>query len=426
MDSFITSYGIPFEDFSKIINETGALIAGSSALALYLQQEGIDPGYKPNDIDIWIAYEEPCTCQSCQKGNKNPELTFTQLSSFLEEFGFKDCKKFSKDLLELDSKQYLYSESLSGIKTVTAFKNADGQEIQIIQARTSNLLDYIKYQFDLSCCVTWWDSKENTFKTHNPIKTKAKMMYNMKDKVHSELSDKELPRCEKYKSRGFTFVDPPCPFNKTPDPRSFTDSGVWTKKSKKNAELDKPVKAFDILTFDKTPIKEFLSESEWNIVIKSGDVFYAFNRKVLDNIVSQTRKVYNAEGVRNGVVTYKLPFGYLISDESMLMLLKSDYSIYEPVVDIPVKTRAKVPETLSLYKLKCYTVAGWENSTVDLITSTSAPAVAPKPPTIVRAQASSIVATADPFIQIVGRLPLRRVRDMLPPGAPYNPDLGLD
>jgi hypothetical protein len=422
MEAFIGSYGIPFKEFSKIINDTNALIAGSSALALYLQQEGIDPGFKPNDIDIWLAYEEPCTCRSCQKGNKNPELKMTQLVSFLEEFGFKDCKKFSKDLPELDSEQYLYSASLTGIKTVTAFKNADGQEIQIIQARTTNLLDYIKCKFDLSCCVTWWNSLKNVFETHNPVKTKAKKMYNMNDKTLAELSDKEFPRYEKYKARGFTFVDPPCLFNKTPDPRSFTDSNVWIKKSKKNPEIDKPVKAFDILTFDKSPIKEFLSESECNIVIKSGDVFYAFNRKVLDKMVSQTRKAYNAEGVRNGVVTYKLPFGYLISDDSMLMMLKSDYSIYEPVVDIPVKTRAKVPETLSLYKLKCYTVAGWEKSTVDLITPTSAPVVAPKPPRIVRARASS----TDSIVAVAPVNQLMRVMEMLPPGAPYNPDLGLD
>jgi hypothetical protein len=342
--------------------------------------------------------------------------------SFLEEFGFKDCKKFSEDLFMGEFDNYLYSASLSNIKSVKAYKNADGQEIQIIQARTRNLLDYIKCKFDLSCCVTWWDSKENTFKTHNPVKTKAKMMYNMNDKTLSELSDKELPRYEKYKSRGFTFVDPPCPFDKTPDPRSFTDSNVWTKKSKKDAEKIKPINVFDILTFDKTPIKEFLSESEWNIVIKSADMYYGFNRKVLDKMVSQTRKAYNAEGVRNGVVTYKLPFGYLISDDSMLMMLKSDYSIYEPVVDIPVKTRAKVPETLSLYKLKCYTVAGWENSTVDLITSTSAPAVAPKPPRIVRARASSV----DSIVAVAPVNQLMRVMEMLPPGAPYNPDLGLD
>lgn len=423
MELFIDSYGIPFEDFSKIMNDTNALIAGSSALALYLQQEGIDPGFKPNDIDIWIAYEDQCNCRSCQKGNKNPELIFTQLSSFLEEFGFKDSKKFSS-LSALDSEQYLYSASLSNIQKVTAFKNSDGQEIQIIQARTQQLLNYIKCKFDLSCCVTWWDSKENIFKTHNPVKTKAKMMYNMNDKTLGELSDKEIPRYEKYKARGFTFIDPPCPFNKTPDPRSFTGSDVWTKKSKKDPTIVKPIKAFDILTFDKTPIKEFLYESEWNIVIKSADMYYGFNRKVLDRMVSQTRKTYIVESIKNGVATYKLPFGYLISDDSMLMMLKSDYSIYEPIIDTPVKTRTKVPEILSLYKLKCYTIAGWEKSTVDLITPTSAPATpaVPKVPHIIRTRASS----TDSIAAVAPANPFMHVREILPPGAPYNPDIGLD
>lgn len=422
MEAFIGSYGIPFEDFSKIMNDTDALLAGSSALALYLQQEGIDPGFKPNDIDIWLEYEEPCTCRSCQKGNKNPELKMTQLVSFLEEFGFKDCKKFSEDLFMGEFDDYLYSASLSNIKSVKAYKNADGQEIQIIQARTRNLLDYIKCKFDLSCCVTWWDSKDNIFKTLCPDKTKAKKMYNMKDKIASELSDKELPRYEKYKSRGFTFVDPLCPFANTPDPRSFTDSGVWTKKSKKDSTVIKPIKAFDILTFDKTPIKEYLSESEWNIVIKSGDTFYGFNRRILRNIMEKTSKALLTE-YKTSVNTYKIPFGYLISYNSMLIMSSSDYSIYEPVLDIPVKTRAKVPETLSLYKLKCYTVAGWEKQECTTMTNTSAPANASRiMQRIVRERASS----TDSVVAVAPVNQLQLLMEMLPPGAPYNPDLGLD
>ena len=90
MESFITSYGIHFPDFQNIINDTGALVAGSSALALYLGQEEIDPGFKPNDVDIWLSSDDECNCNSCRKGNKNPELNINKLIDFLAEFGFKD------------------------------------------------------------------------------------------------------------------------------------------------------------------------------------------------------------------------------------------------------------------------------------------------------------------------------------------------
>ena len=57
MESFLTEYHIDFLPFQALLRETPSLIAGSSALALYLKSNGIDPGYEPGDIDIWIERE---------------------------------------------------------------------------------------------------------------------------------------------------------------------------------------------------------------------------------------------------------------------------------------------------------------------------------------------------------------------------------
>ena len=54
MEEFITSYGLPFHDFQELLKRINGLVTGSAALAMYLKQEGIDPGFVPNDIDIFI------------------------------------------------------------------------------------------------------------------------------------------------------------------------------------------------------------------------------------------------------------------------------------------------------------------------------------------------------------------------------------
>jgi len=54
MNAFATSYGLPFAEFRTLLQDTRYLVAGSSALANYLAQEGQDPGFTPNDMDVWI------------------------------------------------------------------------------------------------------------------------------------------------------------------------------------------------------------------------------------------------------------------------------------------------------------------------------------------------------------------------------------
>ena len=54
MEEFLDSYELPFHAFRTLVTENNALVAGSAALALYLKQEGVDPGFEPNDLDIWV------------------------------------------------------------------------------------------------------------------------------------------------------------------------------------------------------------------------------------------------------------------------------------------------------------------------------------------------------------------------------------
>ncbi len=187
MEELITSYGLPFHDFQKLLKRINGVVTGSAALAMYLKQEGIDSGFVPNDIDIFVQERGDSVC--------------SELTQFLQKHEFKKSDKFDEE----GGRSY-YPE-LNDILTVDSYTNEAGKEIQIICLNTTEerIEDYICTQFDLSICATWWDSER--FHTLNPSLTKRKMMYRI-DKPLVLLIDSKLDvRIEKYLLRGFTLVD---------------------------------------------------------------------------------------------------------------------------------------------------------------------------------------------------------------------------
>jgi hypothetical protein len=190
MEELITSYGLPFHDFQKLLKRIDGVVTGSAALAMYLKQEGIDSGFVPNDIDIFIQ----------ERGESS---VCSELTQFLRKYGFKKSDKF-----DVEEGGRSYYPELNDILTVDSYTNEAGKEIQIIclvDTMAERIEDYICTQFDLSICATWWDSER--FHTLNPSLTKRKMMYRI-DKPLVLLIDSKLDtRIEKYLLRGFTLVD---------------------------------------------------------------------------------------------------------------------------------------------------------------------------------------------------------------------------
>lgn len=189
MEELITSYGLPFHDFQKLLKRIDGVVTGSAALAMYLKQEEIDSGFVPNDIDIFVQ----------ERGDYS---VCSELTQFLRKYGFKKSDKF-----DVEEGGRSYYPELNDILTVDSYMNEAGKEIQIICLNTmaERIEDYICTQFDLSICATWWDSEQ--FHTLNPSLTKRKMMYRI-DKPLVLLIDSKLDvRIEKYLLRGFTLVD---------------------------------------------------------------------------------------------------------------------------------------------------------------------------------------------------------------------------
>lgn len=181
-----------FREFRNVILETDSLVTGSYALAAYLKQEGINVNYEPSDIDIFIS--------------ANCEKKYIQLLTFIRSLGFENNNKHDDYTVHTDYYDS-YCLSIESIDNVVSFSNNNGKIIQIIVVKSDNIKEYIKTNFDLSICITWWDPESNTFQTMMPKITKKCEMCIMRYNIpFSKLSE----RVEKYKNRGFKIVDNPC------------------------------------------------------------------------------------------------------------------------------------------------------------------------------------------------------------------------
>ena len=181
----IESYNINFNEFKKIITKVGALITGSFALAGFLQQEGIDIGYEPNDMDIFVS-----------------PLELDKLFSFIETYGYKKFEQNVDDYVSFNKVDNYCC--VHGIDHIVSFRNDNNKKIQVIVVKSDNIKEYINKNFDLSVCISWWNVDNDTFDTLVPELTKKKEMY-----VNTPLTKKLLTRIEKYKQRGFTIVNKP-------------------------------------------------------------------------------------------------------------------------------------------------------------------------------------------------------------------------
>ena len=322
MENFITSYGLPFHDFQELLKQTGGVVAGSSALALYLKQEGIDAEWAPNDMDIFVR--RPCPCDQC-----NP---FVQ---FIKKYGFKNTGKFDCITIAAENARAYYS-SMGDISNVASYMNDDGKEVQVISLRSdSKLKDYITDHFDLSICATWWDA--DGFHTVDSESTKRKIMYRMnKPSDLDYLETKIQSRIEKYLLRGFR----------------FDMEVISAAEAVVSAAVDhSKISAYDMMTLEDIPLSDFLLLSPSNIVIKVREQYYAFDRKTLINYMVGKRAHIN-----DWVEIFETPFRQYLSSTNMSLLRSDVFRIYELCDESSVPFRGGM---ISIYDVKAFTVKMW-------------------------------------------------------------------
>jgi hypothetical protein len=333
MESIITSYGIDFAAFKEYcyFADTRLVVAGSTALYGYLKQENIEPGFVPNDMDIFIYGERPSKLNTPYTHIKSVAM----LAHFLASYNYT-VDNHTNDALN-------YSDCNSDIVSVTSFCNPGGKKIQIIAIDDLDVKENLSMGADLSACLSWWNYEKNIFETFDPQSTKYKEMYLLNE--FSAQSIRCIERIEKYEARGFTLIDRPGPYIDERDPRDELSSDVF-----------KGITVCDIFTLDEYSITDFLKKSENNIVLKSGDTYYAFQRNTL-------HKYMKTKEVRIGRIglVYETPLNQCITLEAYHSLQYSDYSIYE------LKSAYSVPSyderVKSLFNLNCYSIKQWITNT---------------------------------------------------------------
>jgi hypothetical protein len=337
MESFIESYRIPFAPFQELVKTTNSLVAGSAALALYLEQNGIDPGFSPGDIDIWAEdTQDLVAAHGAYQQHGNLYL----FSNFLIQNGFNVMTKCVP-------KESDY-EGFHNIAHIISFINREGKTIQLILLREKNIFEYIFRQFDLSPCMTWWNADNNVFETRWPQETLRKEMYYYSPR---EISSREILRLEKYEARGFRRVEPPCPSINYQDMRTDVSCLVGDT-------------AFDLFAYEDVNCATFLHDSSWHVLIRVGEQFQAFHRKALIDYLNGHMSEFQGEKI------YETPFKQTIPHEALIWIEWSDYSIVELVPQYTVQDGHTVR---SIHECFLYTVKQWAERRPGHVESSSYP-----------------------------------------------------
>lgn len=318
METFLTSYGIPFEPFQTLLQTTNSLIAGSAPLALYLQEKGVDPGFVPGDIDIWAEDSED------EVGN---QALFTD---FFLSCGYSMVHAF-------------YPEEYDELRFVTAvisLVNPVGKKIHVILLKVCDVHYYMFEHFDLSPCMTWWNAFSNQFETMWPEETLNKEMHCYRSRL---VGTREAERIEKYISRGFRLVEWPC-------------ASLGLRDLRENVAFFADQTAFDLFAYDDVSIVDFLKASSFHVLLRVGEQFYAFHRDILHEYFEQHRSIHPMIGELADT-----PHKQTIVSEAATLLRFSDYSIAELIFDSDVFLE---DQTKSVHSVRFYTTTGWATGQV--------------------------------------------------------------
>jgi hypothetical protein len=339
MESLLTAYGIDFAAFTAMMKKENALVAGSFALAGYLKQEGLDPGFEPTDMDIFVIGHPQRAYTDDGYPVEPPSYriySLERIADFLREHGFTENTKFGRS----GARAAKYYGAMNKIQRVVSFNNKSGKEIQVIAVKAQDLKQYMYREFDLSCCASYWAPWDNTFASSSPL-TKQRRMYYMHEPRDEAEKAKMASRAKKYEERGFVLVRRPC--------------YVHTKRDKRqnleDAKFD-GLTACDIFTMDDVPIRDWLAASDWNIILKAGEQFYAFERKGLMDLMNKHQTPIDG---RIGVL-YDTPLNQSITTLAYWALRNADHSIYELK---PAYTLQRGTKIKSLYTLIAYTCDEW-------------------------------------------------------------------
>ena len=338
MESFLQSYSIPFAPFQDLLKTTNSLFTGSAALALYLQQENVDPAFIPNNINLLV---QDTHCLFFENGHLNQKSTVMRFSTFLLSNGYNLTTKF-----ESNKQDYQF---LKQLQQVLSFLHPSGTEVQLIVLIVSDLQDYMHTHFDLTACCTWYDARTNRFETSDEITLKKEICVQPDQQPFTDIL---RTRIVKYASRGFTLVLP-----------------ASIVSQDKRLTLGKPgcsfigLKAYDMMELEDIDVVPYLSASKKHLLIKSCEQYYAFHRTTLYDCMQLRHSIIPCS--TESFEALDTPFNQTIIYQAHRILSYEDFTLFELVFAYNVALSNGRQK--SIFTVNCYTVDGWKNNKVGAV-----------------------------------------------------------
>lgn len=217
MEKALLQYGFPVQEFDKLMHslKQSYYYAGSFTLQQYSQAQ-----FPPNDLDIWVDYEVQDFKSSDDAYALWVEEMKDHIDTFMKDHGF--CRSSMEqidnnpDSLQtadvVDLKDYFHSGLNKRMLFIHSYVNEKGRVVQFLFFRTIDKDASFLKDFDLSCCAVAWNPTEG-FKCSPPqaLKDAAEGKFRFwRETLASgteQPSRRNLKRVEKYKQRGFTFVE---------------------------------------------------------------------------------------------------------------------------------------------------------------------------------------------------------------------------
>jgi hypothetical protein len=202
MDSVLSSFHFDIVTFSELLNATGAVVAGSAALAAYIPNK-----FTPNDLDIWVHSDFFPPSLNGLAPPDHPGVSVRLGYNYLFAYFMKHHGYVEVDRPVQRDVEYTSNPVFAILRSIQRFQHPSGQIVQVMHCKVpvDNILD----SFDLSVAKTWWYPSCNpkqfplgTLYTEHPESCKAGHMYSLREPV----TDREKARIEKYESRGFKWV----------------------------------------------------------------------------------------------------------------------------------------------------------------------------------------------------------------------------
>jgi hypothetical protein len=341
-ESIVSAFHLPPSNLHHLLTTNDTIMAGPAALTGYLQQNG-KIGFDAPRMDIWINGRHPHWMQPLLA--TQPQLSaHHRFTTFLEKNNYINMEKLHV-LLQGEAKPI--RDASDGITLILNFCHPLGKVVRLLFTVNECVNPYTiikRAEFNIDNC--WYNHNTDDFHAYSPSTILRKQIYAC---PHDEFipSMNSLTQCQHirlqfYLRVGFILGEDECKVMEKRDPRDMTNSILHG------------IKAFDVCAYEEVDAVNFLDTSYWNILIKTGDQFQAFDRATLYDYMKNHRS-HVTIGDDNTII-YDTPHHQSIPRKAIVMFLWSDYSIVEL---IPCTTIYIAGQPKSIMNVNFYTVAQW-------------------------------------------------------------------